>query len=53
MLSAQSGPELPPDPSRLTFGPLFDSLPFVLAGAALIFILILILYFLLRGKKRY
>jgi hypothetical protein len=53
MLGAQSGPDLAPDPSRLTFGPLLEGLPLVLAGAAAIFILVLILYFLLRGKKRY
>ncbi len=53
MLGAQSGPDLAPDPSKLAFGPLLEGLPFVLAGAAAIFVIIIILYFLLRGKKRY
>jgi hypothetical protein len=42
-----------PDPSKLGFGPILDGLPLVLAGAAAIFALILIMYFLLRGKKEY
>jgi hypothetical protein len=42
-----------PDPSRLGFSPILDSLPLVLAGAAIIFVLILVMYFLLRGKKEY
>ncbi|MFH0884527.1 MAG: hypothetical protein V1861_02350 [Candidatus Micrarchaeota archaeon] len=42
-----------PDPSRLGFGPILDNLPLVLAGAAIIFVLILLMYFLLRGKKEY
>jgi len=42
-----------PDPSRLGFGPILDGLPLVLAGAAAIFVIILIMYFLLRGKKEY
>jgi hypothetical protein len=42
-----------PDPSKLAFSPILEGLPLVLAGAAAIFALILIMYFLLRGKKEY
>lgn len=51
-LSAEYANPLP-DPSRLGFAPLFESLPLVLAGAAAIFAIIILLYFLLRGRKQY
>ena len=46
-------PEPPPSPDALALDPLFQGVPFVAIGAVLIFLAIIVLYFLLRGKRQY
>jgi len=46
-------PFAPPSHEALDLGPLYQGLPFVVLGAAVIFVIIIILYFLLRGPRQY
>lgn len=48
-----SMPDFAPDPSRLALDPIINNVPLVCLGAAAIFALALIIYFLLRGKSQY
>ncbi len=42
-----------PSAESLGFGPLFDSLGVVCIGGAAIFVIVILLYFLLRGRRDY
>lgn len=49
----QAVPDLAPDYERLSIAPLWDNLALICMGALLVFAVVAILYFLLRGKKQY
>ncbi len=46
-------PSAPPSHEALSLEPLLQGLPIAVAGAAIVFILIIVLYFLLRGPRQY
>jgi hypothetical protein len=52
MIRVQSVPDLAPSPDRLSLEPLFQSSYVVCLGVAAIFLALIILYFLLRGRKQ-
>ena len=49
----QAVPDLAPDYEQLSLAPLWDNLVLVCIGAAAIFAIVAVMYFLLRGKKQY
>jgi hypothetical protein len=53
MQLSQSFPDAVPDPSKLALDPIINNVPLVCLGAAVIFALALIIYFMLRGKSQY
>ncbi|MEW6035966.1 MAG: hypothetical protein AB1529_05105 [Candidatus Micrarchaeota archaeon] len=53
MVSVQTVPDLAPSPDKLSLEPLFQSSYAVCLGVAAIFLALIIIYFLLRGRKQY